>query len=93
MVPIGFYLYLLRWRLSKTKFPVIPVIQSTCLTHLFTMELCEMLKVTANQNKTILVWCINLALGRESLYLALGRAFCYRGSCQWLGMIRHKKVL
>ena len=71
MVPIGFYLYLLRWRLSKTKFPVIPVIQSTCLTRLFTMELCEMLKVTANQNKTILVWCINISLLVGNHYLLL----------------------
>ena len=71
MVPIGFYLYLLRWRLSKTKFPVIPVIQSTCLTHLFTMELCEMLKVTANQNKTILVRCINISLLVGNHYILL----------------------
>lgn len=71
MVPIGFYLYLLRWRLSKTKFPVIPVIQSTCLTRLFTMELCEMLKVTANQNKTILVWCINISLLVGNHYILL----------------------
>ena len=35
------------------------------------MELCEMLKVTANQNKTILVWCINISLLVGSHYLLL----------------------
>ena len=35
------------------------------------MELCEMLKVTANQNKTILVRCINISLLVGSYYLLL----------------------
>ena len=35
------------------------------------MELCEMLKVTANQNKTILVWCIDISLLIESHYILL----------------------
>ena len=35
------------------------------------MELCEMLKVTANQNKTILVWCINISLLVGIYYLLL----------------------
>jgi len=30
-----------------------------------------MLKVTANQNKTILVWCINISLLVESHYILL----------------------
>ena len=35
------------------------------------MELCEMLKVTANQNKTILVRCINISLLVGSHYILL----------------------
>ena len=35
------------------------------------MGLYEMLKVTANQNKTILVWCINISLLVGSHYILL----------------------
>ena len=45
------------------------------------MELCEMLKVTANQNKTILVWCINISLLVGSYYLLLWEeSFVIEGS-------------